>query len=151
MSVLSKAFGARFGQARFAKNLTQGYVVNNAWSLELDKFIASAESELIVAGESGVGKSSLLSFWAEQHKSQHPEDIVVPHWTASSSRSACHVHMMHRIMRRVQQELGQSNANLPSSSDFTAVHDVFSRWSPRPHPTIIRHPSLTCTHIAMHG
>jgi len=82
----------------FALNRCKCYIGGEKYFSEIDKHFESNTLPLIITGESGTGKSSLLSNWATRYKRSHPETKVLMHFIGTSNYSADLIAMLKRII-----------------------------------------------------
>jgi len=92
----------------FIEERTERYVVGSRQAL-LDEMTAFTEgagepSVLVVTGEPGSGKSSLLGRFYRDHAEAHPDEIVIPHFVGASQGSAS----IRLTLRRLCHELVQA-------------------------------------------
>ncbi|EAL63771.1 TPR repeat-containing protein [Dictyostelium discoideum AX4] len=148
----------RFLHSVFIKNLTKIYITNENYFMEIDTYLSGSATSsgsgnksisigssinsgllsslknkpvFLIQGESGSGKSSLISNWLKQHKEQHPEDLVVSHWIGASPSSNKFTSILIRIMNEIknQIEIDQKIANGGSNSSSSSSSSMFSTTS----------------------
>jgi tetratricopeptide (TPR) repeat protein len=66
----------RLEQRAFLKRMTDVYVPIPEFEQRIDDIVKSAERGLVIAGESGIGKSALLAHWIQNRKERWDEKIV---------------------------------------------------------------------------
>ena len=57
---------------------------------------------LLITGDSGSGKSSLLAFWSERYRAQNPASFVISHYVGASPGSTSIPTMLRRIMGEIK-------------------------------------------------
>lgn len=82
----------------FAGSRAGVYIGRKVYFQELDKHAAGDLPPLVVLGESGSGKSALLSNWALEYRETHPQDLVLMHFIGASPASADWSAMVRRIL-----------------------------------------------------
>ena len=90
----------------FARSRAGVYIGRSEYFDFLDAHAGAAEGPpLVVLGESGGGKSALLSNWAFRWRSTHPRDLVLMHFIGSSPASADWAAMLRRILGEFNRRL----------------------------------------------
>ena len=79
---------------------------------------------LIVVGESGLGKSALLSNWALGYREQHPDDCVLMHFIGATPYSTDWAAMLRRLLAELARRFDLELA-LPVQPD--ALRAAFAR------------------------
>jgi len=80
---------------------------------------------LVVVGESGLGKSTLLAKWALDHQEVNPSDVVIMHFIGSTRASADWVAMLRRIMGELKQAL-DIKEEIPARTEELSA--AFNAW-----------------------
>ncbi|KAN0023190.1 hypothetical protein ACTFIU_011353 [Dictyostelium citrinum] len=151
----------RFLHSVFIKNLTKIYITNENYFMEIDTYLSGSVSGVaigssinsgllsslknkpvfLIQGESGSGKSSLMSNWLKQHKEQHPEDLIVSHWIGASPSSNKFTSILIRIMNEIKNQIeidqkisnggsGSGSGSNSSSSMFSTTSTSLISWLP---------------------
>ncbi len=108
----------RAGHAAFAQSRRKGYVANPALSAALDSHLGSAESMIVLTGESGSGKSSLLAHWAEsiREKPQGERKLfTIEHFVGVTAASTDPDILVRRIIEEIRERI-HSEDPVPQSS-----------------------------------
>jgi hypothetical protein len=79
---------------------------------------SSKPSPLVVSGDSGTGKSSLLANWSLRHAAHHPEDIVISHFVGCTPASTGYQNIIQRIMTDLEDVTGVKEAR-PQAENLT--------------------------------
>ncbi|MDF0649890.1 MAG: tetratricopeptide repeat protein [Nitrospira sp.] len=58
---------------------------------------------LVLLGDSGGGKSALLSNWLVHWREQHPKDLIIQHYIGSTPDSADHWRLMRRLIEEIKR------------------------------------------------
>jgi tetratricopeptide (TPR) repeat protein len=82
----------------FALNRCRFYIGGENYISEINSHIESFGSALIITGESGMGKSTLLSNWAIRYKEANPTTKVFMHFIGISNYSSELIEMLKRII-----------------------------------------------------
>jgi hypothetical protein len=64
---------------------------------------APGAAPLVLTGESGCGKSALLAEWATRWRAQHPDDLIIQHYTGSTPESADWQGLVWRLLMELQR------------------------------------------------
>jgi nephrocystin-3 len=91
---------------------TEFYVGRDAYFDRLDTFArgGAAGCGMSVLGESGGGKSALLSNWVARWREANPDDFIFQHYIGSSPMSASHMALMRRLMVSIVRWCGDEEA-----------------------------------------
>jgi len=87
----------------FAEIRRRTYIGRADYFDQLDQHANNNEAPLILLGESGSGKSSLLANWIEHWREKHPQDFIFQHYIGGTSDSATHWKLMNRLMAEVKR------------------------------------------------
>ncbi len=74
----------------------------------LDAHVQGNGPPMVILGESGLGKSALVSNWAKKFQEKHPGDFFLMHFIGSTAQSTDWAAMLRRIMGEIKQRV-----NLP--------------------------------------
>jgi len=105
----------------FAQSRSGVYIGRKEYFDVLDGYVNSDKQPLVIVGESGAGKSALLSKWALEYKKNHPENLLIMHFIGATPYSSEWVSMLRRIMREfkrhfnIQQEIPDNPEQLRSA------------------------------------
>lgn len=80
---------------------------------------------LIVTGESGSGKSSLLSHWSHVFRKAHPDAFIITHHVGATATSSSHLGLMRRVMLEIKDRYGIT-ADVPSEP--AKITAEFGSW-----------------------
>ncbi|MCP2033519.1 tetratricopeptide (TPR) repeat protein/transposase-like protein [Planomicrobium sp. HSC-17F08] len=86
--------------------------------LKMDEFFEGESVPLIITGESGLGKSSLLSYWSLKHLPRQQENYyAIYHFVGEISRSADVSSLMSRIILELNQKF-ELDLDIPKGIDL---------------------------------
>jgi len=88
----------------FAQSRLGVHVGAESYLRRLDEYAAQGGRPPVVIGESGAGKSALLSNWAFRHREAYPNDFVLTHFVGASPKSTHWAALARRMMNSLQQE-----------------------------------------------
>eukprot|EP01130_Rhizamoeba_saxonica_P017696 TRINITY_DN862_c0_g2_i1.p1 TRINITY_DN862_c0_g2~~TRINITY_DN862_c0_g2_i1.p1 ORF type:complete len:1369 (-),score=302.65 TRINITY_DN862_c0_g2_i1:28-4134(-) len=113
----------------YARSLCRIYIPDENYYLIFDRYIQDDNNKpLLVNGDPGVGKSSLLANWCSRLKEHmHKDEILFEHYIGASSTSSDVSHIIWRTMYEISRQLGM-NYQIPSVSDTKHLHREFSKW-----------------------
>jgi tetratricopeptide (TPR) repeat protein len=89
------------------------YIGGEAYFDRLEKHVASTDPPMVITGESGTGKSSLVANWSSRFRENHPGQKIVVHFIGASALSADPVEMLKRLMKELYR-LADIRAEVPS-------------------------------------
>jgi len=92
----------------FTQSRRRAYIAKPAYVRGLDDFVdaGSLDNEhraLVVHGEPGSGKSSLLAYWTTQFRRKHPESFVVVHHIGASSSDGDHIAVIRHVIGEIKE------------------------------------------------
>ncbi len=72
----------------FANARTKVYIGREEYFKRIDEHVQSNDLPLVLLGESGSGKSALISNWIDRYRKEHPEEFIITHFIGSTPDSA---------------------------------------------------------------
>ncbi|MCB0714015.1 MAG: tetratricopeptide repeat protein [Ignavibacteriae bacterium] len=115
----------RVGHAAFALSRRRGYVPNPEQIATLDRWFAEKRGPLVISAISGAGKSSLLSWWVERTRKEHPELVTIEHYVGLGSGDSGHLGLMLHIMSEIRDRFDRTE-ELPSGRE--EIETAFASW-----------------------
>lgn len=114
-----------FAHEHFARSRSSFYIGRQEYFDRLNQHVTSNDQPLTILGESGSGKSALLSNWALQYKEDHSDTLVIMHFMEATSYSANWMAMLQRIMGEFKRYL-----DIPEQipGDPQEVKAAFTNW-----------------------
>jgi tetratricopeptide (TPR) repeat protein len=109
----------------FARARAQVYIARSSYFLALDEHVAGAGAPLVVRGESGSGKSSLLANWALRHREEATREILLMHFVGATPESTDAAALLRRIMGELKRRLDLPR-EIPDRAD--QVQEEFADW-----------------------
>ena len=82
----------------FARSRARIYIGRQAYFDRLEEHAESGGPPLVVIGDSGSGKSALLSTWALQYREAHSHQPLLMHFVGATAQSADWASMLRRVM-----------------------------------------------------
>lgn len=104
------------------------YVQDGAWRNETNGTKATGTRRslpLVITGESGAGKSALLSHWSEQFRRNNPEAFLITHYVGATASSTDFVGLLRRVMQEIHERYQLSEE--PPADPDRIVHE-FPQW-----------------------
>ena len=92
----------RMGHEQFAAARTKVYIGRDEYFTQLNDHVNSTNPPLVLTGESGAGKSALISKWVTEYKKAHPDEFMVLHFIGSTPESASYPKILRRIMEEIK-------------------------------------------------
>jgi len=93
----------RLEHQAFADSRIRVYLPRPEIYAQLDRHVTGDGPPLVVLGESGSGKSALLSNWANHYRQNNPTGFLLQHFIGSTPASADWQAMLRRIMTEFQR------------------------------------------------
>ncbi|MDP4198204.1 MAG: tetratricopeptide repeat protein [Bacteroidota bacterium] len=118
----------RAGHSAFAQSRRKAYVPDLALTDRLNVHLRAPQPVLVLTGESGGGKSSLLAYWAEKLRSQDPNLFIIEHYIGVTAASTDPDTLMRRIIEEIRERT-HSEDPVPQSSE--ELKRVFPSWLAR--------------------
>lgn len=115
----------RIGHAAFAQSRRKAYVPDFDLLGHIDDHITAKDPVLIVTGESGGGKSSLLSYWAESYREKQPNAFVIEHYIGVTAASNDRDTIMRRIIEEIRERI---HAEEPPPQSSEELERSFPSW-----------------------
>ncbi len=115
----------RAGHAAFAQSRRKGYIANPTIIDSLDAHLEQHEPVLVVTGESGAGKSSLLSYWAESLRTRDPNAFIVEHYIGVTAASTDPDTLMRRIVEEIKE---RTHTEDPVPQSASELEQSFPSW-----------------------
>lgn len=109
----------------FAETRRRTYIGKNAYYKSLNRHCRETGGPLVVLGDSGGGKSSLLANWVSRWRSDHREDFVFQHYIGGTPDSASPFRLMARLIGEIRNWIGDDTAQPKSNDDILRT---FPEW-----------------------
>jgi len=109
----------------FAASRRHAYIPNAEYIATLNRYIEGEGPPLVVFGESGSGKSALVSYWAGQYRRRHPEAQVVEHYVGIGAGATDHLAVMWHVMAEIRERFDRRE-EIPSSP--REIEGGFANW-----------------------
>jgi tetratricopeptide (TPR) repeat protein len=90
----------------FARTRSDVYIGRGEDLDRLDRYALGSGPPVVVAGESGIGKSALLANWAARFRVAHPECAIITHFIGASSSSTDWMSTVVRILGEIASRCG---------------------------------------------
>jgi len=92
----------------------------------LDEHISTAGKPLVLTGDSGCGKSSLLAEWVYRWRKDHPDDLIIQHFIGSTPDSADCQGLLRRILSELKRAFAITD-DIPLQPD--ALRGALNDWT----------------------
>jgi nephrocystin-3 len=100
----------------FAETRRRTYIGRPEYIARLDSHAESDGGPLVLAGDSGSGKSALMANWVEHWRTVHPNDFFFQHYIGGTPDSASHWSLMARLIAEIKRWTGDPE-DAPRSHD----------------------------------
>ena len=87
----------------FALTRTAVYIGRDEHLNALDRHVGGDGPPLVVTGDEGTGKSSLLANWAKDYQAASPQAFLIRHFVGCVSHSNDHVALMVRVIAEIKR------------------------------------------------
>lgn len=110
----------------YAQSRERVYIGRQEYFDRLDTHAAARDNQpLVILGESGSGKSALLSNWVAHYRQEHPDTLVIQHYIGARPYSADWAAMLRRLMGEFKRRL-DIRQDIPDQPD--ALRSAFPNW-----------------------
>lgn len=109
----------------FVQRRAKVYIGRQSYYDRLDEHARGDGPPLVVLGESGSGKSALLSNWALRYRSAHPEEMLLMHFIGATPFSADWTAMLSRLMAELKRRF-DIQQEIPEDPD--ELRAAFANW-----------------------
>ncbi len=109
----------------FALSRATVYVAREEYLRALDAQADQDGPPLVLVGESGVGKSALVSNWYLRRREANPDQFMILHSIGNSPDSTSHVEIIRRIMREIKRQYRVGDEIPTDSSKLT---EALPQW-----------------------
>lgn len=97
---------AQENQDRFAHLLTRVYVGSSALFERLNNHVLGVSNPLIIEGEAGSGKSSLVANWAISRRKERPNELIVSYHVEANPTTSDITFVLTYLMRQIIHKTG---------------------------------------------
>lgn len=109
----------------FAESRRKVYIGRDEYFDRLSNHVESLDPPLVIAGESGSGKTALVANWVARHKKENPDAYIIQHYIGSSAKRTDYKAIMIRIMQELKRVFHFSN-EIPD--DSAELKNAFPKW-----------------------
>lgn len=113
------------GHEAFAESRRKTYILRPDYFKTLDHHCVGIGKPILILGDSGSGKSSLIANWVDHWRKDHPKDFIFQHYIGGTIDSAVHWKIMTRLMSEIK-EWTEDSEEVPKTND-NIVRD-FAVW-----------------------
>lgn len=89
------------------------YLGGDQYRRTLDQALAKGAQRLVIEGQSGGGKSALISNWLADRQEKHPEDLIHVHYSGASADAVDPVSLVRRLCEGIKLRTGSAE-EIPS-------------------------------------
>ena len=114
-----------FEHESFAKSRFGIYIGGEKYFETLDRHAKSNSPPLVILGESGSGKSALLSNWALKYRKEHPDELFIMHFIGAMADATDWMKMLRRIMGELKCKF-DIPGEIPDKPDELRM--AFANW-----------------------
>jgi hypothetical protein len=110
---------------RFAQSRQRVYIPNEQFYTILDEHFVDDSSPLIITGESGSGKTSLISNWLKRINKVHPELFMFFHFTGGATDSTDPMNFLYRLLHELKTKFNIPVEIPTDSSKYQETLNIF--------------------------
>jgi len=92
----------RCAHSAFAASRIRAYIPNPAHLKWFTAWLDESSSPLVVCGESGLGKSSLVAYLTDYYRKTHPTAFVIEHYVGASQASGSAMSVMREAIEEIR-------------------------------------------------
>ena len=115
----------RRAHAAFSASRTRAYIPNSHTIKEFSQWSAEGEKPLIVQGESGLGKSSLVAYLTDLYRKRNPHAFVIEHYVGASDQSGSALAIMRHVIEEICERFS-IDEKVPETKD--ELEKSFAAW-----------------------
>ena len=115
----------RRAHAAFSASRTRAYIPNPLYLKEFSQWSTEGEKPLVVLGESGLGKSSLVAYLADYFRKKHRNAFIVEHYVGASDQSGSALAIMRHVIEEIRVHFSIEE-KIPVSED--ELKQSFAGW-----------------------
>ncbi len=93
----------RRAQASFAASRVRAYIPNVQCVKEFTTWITEGTQPLVISGESGLGKSSLVAYLADHYSKKNPTAFVIEHYIGATETSGSAAAVIRHIIGEIRE------------------------------------------------
>lgn len=109
----------------FAQSRARVYIGREEYFKRLDEHVSGYGQPLVILGDSGSGKSALLSNWALKFRKDNPDTFLLMYFIGASPYSADWAAMLRRIMGELKRRF-DIQQEIPDKPD--ELRAAFANW-----------------------
>ncbi len=114
----------RLSQRSFMNQLSATYIKDERYFKVLDDFVSDKDTQfLVVSGESGLGKSSLIANWLKESALRQDKYCVAYHFVGNGGSVGNHLDILKCLVNEIGEQYGI--ARQPGSSDEKELDRLF--------------------------
>ncbi len=102
----------------FAEARRRTYIGRQDYFTRIDHQMQKNGKPLLILGDSGSGKSSLIANWVDHWRNTHAKDFIFQHYIGGTSDSADHWKIMKRLISEIKKWSGDPD-ELPKTNEDT--------------------------------
>ncbi len=112
----------------FAHSRRRAYIANPEYLIHFNQWLSARSSPLVIAAESGMGKSALIAWLVSEYLRKNPQGFVIEHYVGASDDSTDHIGFMRRVIGEIKERYSLQDT-IPN--DTEELERVFPEWLAR--------------------
>lgn len=93
------------GHAIYAQEHLQGYLPRPGLLEQIDANLETGDQPLVIVGDPGSGKTSLLTYWVHEHRQKYPDEIILEHYVGATESSTYYKQLIRRVGEEIQRHV----------------------------------------------
>ena len=110
----------RMDNEAFAEMRRKVYIGRDEYYSTLDDHVTGEGDPLVITGESGIGKSALISNWMEMYRKKRPDDFMIARFIGGTAESADYAFLLRSIMMEIKDRY-EPETEGEKKEDHTAI------------------------------
>ncbi|MDD2734738.1 MAG: DUF4062 domain-containing protein [Desulfuromonadaceae bacterium] len=110
----------------YARSRRLAFIGREDLLCRLNKNVSTGGMPLVLTGESGCGKSALISEWVSLWRKDQPDDLIIQHYIGSTPENADWQGLVRRILGELKRAF-EITDDIPVQSEV--LRDAFNNWT----------------------
>ena len=115
----------RRAHTAFAASRTHAYIPNPLYLKEFTKWVNDSTTPLVVHGNSGLGKSSLVAYLTDYFRKKNPTAFTIEHYVGASDGSGSALAVMRHVVEEIAEKFS-IDEKIPTTQE--ELEKNFANW-----------------------
>ena len=121
-------------QLNFINSRKLAYVRNNDYYLAIDEHFKTSQTPLVITGDRGIGKSSLLANYISEYAENNPDHLYLINFSDASVDSSDYIKVLHRFCEELSGREIDLGSEFPQDT-FNSILSYFVQLLDKTSPT----------------